>query len=365
MRVLLCSVLAVGLSWPSGIVAAAPPPTVVPPTASDAPPEGEVPLPPDATATDAGVADLVAEASEAWTQGDWGKVRGLLAVVVDDPGALSEPHIRTQVLLLLADATLNDATLDAAERRRVAASYLGRQMDADASWRMPPDIYTKALFDLYVEVSGERSRDEIDRCLADLMACRSDVKNEEQKYRELKRKYDDLEKAYAEQEVEVRDRVARSRLFAAIPFGAGHFYNGDRAIGAAFLSAELAVGITGLTLLLYRYLGDGCRRTRAFQRGSLVCTSSDLDSIRTRRKTEETMAWFFYGSMALDVVLAQIRFESFETVEVRRVPRSDLDNAEPGRRGKRRPTRKKTKASVRPTAGGHRHGANLGVSIRF
>lgn len=311
--------------------------------------------------------DAIAEASDAWTAGDWGKVRGLLEPMVDDPQALTEPHVRTQVLLLLADATLSDTTLEAAERRRLAASYLGRQMDADAAWRMPPDIYTKALFDLYVEVSGERSRDEIDRCLADLMACRSDVNNEQDKYAKLLEEHEDLKAKYAEQEVEVRDRVARSRVFAAIPFGAGHFYNGDRALGASFLSAELAFGITGLTLLLYRVIGDGCRRTRNFQRGSLVCTTDDLDSIERRRQAEEAMGWFFFGTLALDILLAQIRFESFETVEVRRVPRSTLEGGGGGPSGRRprRAPRKKPRASIRPTAGGGRSGASLGVSIRF
>ncbi|MBL4686921.1 MAG: hypothetical protein JKY37_20160 [Nannocystaceae bacterium] len=367
----------VGLCWPHGALAAAPTPDPGPEQ------EGElqsgdasidapiIDAPIDASTESSGVAphnvDAVAAASEAWAQGDWGKVRGLLEHLADDPDAFDEPHVRTQVLLLIADATLSDTSLELTERRLLASAYLGRQMDADPSWRMPPDIYTKALFDLYIEVSGERSRDETDRCQADLMACRADVKNEQHAYKKLLREHEALEKAHAEQLIEVRDRVARSRIFAAIPFGAGHFYNGDRALGATFLSAEVAFGIAGMSLLLYRVIRDGCRRRRNFQRGSLVCVNDDLDKIQARRKGEEAMGWFFFGTLALDIVLAQIRFQAVETVEVRRVPRRTLEADGPpgGRRARPRPIKKKARATVRPTAGGHRNGASLGVSIQF
>lgn len=371
MRVPLCIVVGLGLVVPNPILmrnAWAAPPADATPTAPDAADAEATDSGPDEAASDAAPLSTdqsIAQAADAWTRGDWPAVRALLEPLADDPNALVVGHVRTRVLLLLADATLSDTTMPLAERRRLTASYLNRQMDADESWRLPPDIYTKALFDLYIDVSGERSRNEIDRCRADLIACRSDVRNEQQLLVAEKKAHDQLKIDYREQKVEVRDRVARSRIFAAIPFGVGHFYNEDKGLGAAFLSAELAIGISGLTLLLYRTIADGCRRRRAFQRGSLVCNSDDLDSIQQRRRAEETMAWLFVGTVALDILLAQIRFEPFETVEVRQVPRSNLKGDGEPSGGRRRRPKKKPKATVRPTAGGSRNGASLGVSIRF
>jgi len=326
---------------------------------------------PDTEPTD--VPAIIDAASEAWAGGNWGVVQRLLEPLVDQPDLLAAPHMRTRALLLLADATLNDVptpdtAADRDERRQLAASYLDLQMDAQPDWRMPADIYTKDLFDLYVNVSVERSSDRLDACRADRIACRSDVRNEQGAYRKLAAEHAALQKAHEAQEIEVHDRVARSRVFAAIPFGAGHFYNGDRGLGAGFLSAEVALGVTGLSLLLYRVVGDGCRRNRGFQRGSLTCVNDDLDAIARRRKTEEVMGWMFLGSVIIDITLAQLRFKPVETVRKRRVPRSTLDGGEDAskiERPRKRGRDGKTQAVVRPTAGGTAHGASLGVSIQF
>ena len=376
MRIVVCSIVA--LAGAIGGSAHAAPPTTRPrqPPADIVAPDSAAAPERTAAPTDSSAMgsseDAVAAASEAWAKGRWLEVRRLLEPIVQDPNALAAPHLRTQALLLLADATLSntpvpDSPADAADRRRTAAAYLHRQMDADPGWRMPPDIYTKALFDLYVDVSGERSRDAVDKCRADRMACRSDVKNEQAAYRRLAAAHEQLKADYDEQEVEVRDRVARSRLFAAIPFGAGHFYNGDIRLGAGFLSVELASGLAGISLLLYRVAGDGCRRNRGFQRGSLTCAGSNTDAITRRRKTEEVMGWVFLGTVVFDLVLAQVRFKPIETVRVRRVPRSTLsgDEDEPPRRSRRTRPNKASRPTVRPSASGGPDGASLGISLRF
>ena len=383
MRVLLCSVLSGALALTGGPVWAAPGPA-----GEDAPPAPVVPGPSDDDDDDGDEGDegdslapedrneIVATASKAWTAGDWPEVRRLLEPLADDPEAMKVDFVRNQVLLLLADATLNDDTVgDEAERRRLAAAYLNREMDADSDFVLAPDLYTKLLFDLYVEVSANRNRDEINRCSADLMACKADVANERDAYAKLATEHAKLQAAFDEQEVEVRDRVARSRIFAAIPFGVGQFYNGDIALGATFVSVEVAFGATGLGLLLYRTINDGCRRTRGFQRGSLVCTNSNTDAVANRRQAEEAMGWFFIGTIALDILIAQLRFEPFETTEVRRVPRRELESGGSGGDSRRRRTRrgKKGKAgkkstrgpTFRPIVAGSPDGGQLGVSIRF
>lgn len=369
MRVLLCSVLGAALAIPAGPVWAAP--------ARPAPATEGEPAAPEEDAGDASQGDddapqdrdaILAAASDAWTDGNWSEVRRLLEPLVDDAEAMRIDFVRNQVLLLLADATLNDETLgDEAERRRLAAAHLNREMDADPDFVLAPDLYTKLLFDLYVEVSASRNRDEINRCSADLMACKADVANERDAYAKLAAQHADLQVQYDEQEVEVRDRVARSRIFAAIPFGVGQFYNGDIALGATFVSVEVAFGAAGLGLLLYRTLADGCRRSRGFQRGSLVCTNPDNEAVARRRQAEEVMGWFFLGTIALDILIAQLRFKDFEITEVRRIPRRELESEASGdnRRRNRRKPRKKTSATFRPIVSGSPDGGRLGVSIRF
>jgi hypothetical protein len=306
----------------------------------------------------------VEQAEAAWSRGDWTAVREALEPVATDPGRLQEPRTREKALCLLADATVNDAGLDEDDRRQQASEYLERLLDADPSWRLPPAIYSPELFELFTEVQDARNQRTSAQCEADRMACEADLADATADLEDLRERYDGLQKRYQDQEVEVRDRVARSRVFAAIPLGVGHFYNGDRVLGGVFLGAEAIIGGTGLGLILYRTVADGCRREQGFQRGSLVCANQDLDGILRRRKAEEAIGWVFLGSIALDVFLAQYRFRPFKTESVDRVPRRELDaggaSGDDRRRRDRRP-----RANVRPTAGGSRQGATFGLFFEF
>jgi hypothetical protein len=320
----------------------------------------------------------VAQAKAFWAKGQWGQVRATLEPLADDSTRLGDPALLERAMLILADATISDRRNDFSARRKLATPYLSRLMDADSTWRMSPDIYSPELYDLFVELQEERSRKIDANCQADLMACRSDRATDAEAHRDLQERYDALLKDHAEQDVEVRTRVARSRFLAAIPFGVGHFYNGslggprartDRALGATFLSAEVAFGGVGLGLILYRLIGDGCRRTKAFQRGSLLCVVEDdarKPAILKRRQAEEVLGWFFWGTMVLDVVLAQVRFRKFEEVSVNRVKRRDLESgAVDEQTPEHRPRRPRPRAKVRPTGALVPHGAGLGVSVNF
>ena len=309
-------------------------------------------------------AEAVEQAEARWSRGDWTGVREVLEPVATDPVRLQEPRIREKALCLLADATVNDSSLDEGERRQQAGDYLERLLDVDPSWRLPPAIYSPELFELFAEVQDARSQRTSAQCEADRMACEADLADASADLEELRTRYGELQRRYQDQEVEVRDRVARSRVFAAIPFGVGHFYNGDKVLGGVFLGAEAIIGGTGLGLILYRTVADGCRRQEGFQRGSLVCANQDLDSILRRRKVEEAIGWVFLGAIALDVVLAQYRFRPFKTESVDRVPRRELDAGGAAGDGRRRRDRK-PRGTVRPTAGGSRHGATFGFSLEF
>ncbi|MCA9711737.1 MAG: hypothetical protein KDK70_38230 [Myxococcales bacterium] len=311
--------------------------------------------------------EAVEQAEAAWSRGDWAGVRAVLEPVAEDSGRLGDPRLREKGLCLLADAIVNDAELDEQERRGMAATYLQLLLDADPDWRLPPAIYSPDLFELFVEVQDQRSQQTSKQCQTDLNACQADMAEKSAELEELRSRHVSLQQRYADQDVEVRRQVARSRVFAAIPFGIGHFYNGERALGGVMLGTELAVGAAGLTLILYRTIADGCRRQRGFQRGSLICSNRDIEGILRRRKAEELVGWVFLGSIALDIFLAQFRFKPFKTQTVERVPRRVLDaegdGSDGGPAGRRR--NRKPRAKVRPTAGGDRHGVSLGVSVRF
>jgi hypothetical protein len=136
------------------------------------------------------------------------------------------------------------------------------------------------------------------------------------------------------------------------------------------LAAEVAFGVTGLGLLLHRVTRLGCRRRSGFQAGSLSCDPradvSDETVVRLR-KAEETMAWFFLGTVALDIVLAQVRFKPFETTSVRRVKRKELEQggALPPEPRRKRRQRNKPRAKVRPAPAMIPSGGGLGVHVRF
>lgn len=310
--------------------------------------------------------EVVERAEQAWIRGDWATVQALLQPVATDPDRLEDKRLREKGLCLLADALVNDPDIDEQERDEQAGAYLEQLLDADPDWRLPPAIYSPNLFELFAKVQDRRSQQTSMQCEVDRNACEADLAATEADLEDLRKRHAALQQRFADQDVEVRDRIARSRVFASIPFGVGHFYNGDRVLGGIFLGLELAVGATGLAFITYRVVADGCRREAGYQRGSLICTNQDLDAILARRKAEEAIGWVFFGSIALDIFLAQYRFKPFKTQTVQRVPRRVLDaeGGETGRSPRRRRPRK-PRAKVRPTGGGGRHGVSLGVSVRF
>ena len=311
--------------------------------------------------------EAVEQAEMAWSRGDWPAVQALLRPLADDPERLQDERLREKGLCLLADALVNDPDLPEALRAEQAAAYLGQLLDADPDWRLPPAIYSPDLFELFAAVQDRRNQQTSMQCEADRNACEADLAATQADLEDLRQRHAALQQRFADQDVEVRDRVARSRVFAAIPFGVGHFYNGDRILGGVFLGTELALGAAGLTLIVYRVVADGCRREAGFQRGSVVCSSQDLDAILRRRLAEEAVGWVFYGSLVLDVVLAQYRFKPFKTQTVQRVPRRVLDaeSGEGGQAPRRRRSKPKPRPQVRPTGSGGRRGVSLGVSVRF
>ncbi len=308
--------------------------------------------------------DSAIEAAEsAWNRGDFLEVRGLLEPIADsDP--LSNRVEREKVLILLADATLSDSTLPGDERQVRATGHLTRLMNENNRWRLPRKVYSPELYDLYLDVREQRLAEAGSQCEADKLACEADADAVGAQLDDTERDLAALQTKYDAQEVAVGEK--RTRALALVPLGISHFLNGDRAIGAGFLAAEAAFGIAGISLLIVRATVDGCRRTRNFQAGSLVCSNprgdSSAEDVVRRRKAEEAMAWMFVGTIAFDILIAQLRFKEFEITDS--VPRSELQTETPGARRKRRRA-DKPRATVTPKAGASPRGASLGVRVRF
>jgi hypothetical protein len=321
-------------------------------------------------------ADVVGQAKTAWQDGDWSRVRQLLEPMVLDEQHMQDQQFREQALPYLADATLNDETLDADMSERLAASYLDRILAGNPQWRLPQGVYTPELGVLLNKRLQALSSADSAQCSAERNACRADLSESESSEAALQNDYAVLDLEHQRQDVELITEVKRSRAWALLPFGVGHFYNGtvseggdatpeerrNIALGATFLVSEAAFGATGLGLLLWRTSAAGCTRD-GFSSGSLTCDYSHPDArarVLVRRKTEEVMGWLFLGTMAVDILVAQLLFKPVSVVSVDTVPRSELDGvADP------KPRAKRPRASVRPTPAVIVGGGGMGIDVRF
>lgn len=354
MRLLACS-LALGVAVASP-VHARPPTTPAPPLV----PTTEV--------------DKVNAAIQAWTQGNWARVRALLEPMLVDGRKLGDPLLEEAALRYLSDATLQDPDI-APVSQEWATGYIKRLLASSPDWRPPADTHSKAFYDLYNSLREERDRSSFNMCKGERAACIADLDELKVRHSALGRDHEQLRKAYERQEVEVVEKVARNRAVALVPFGVGHFYNGRKGLGAAFLAGELAIGAAALGLFITRV--TSCQRSNGYQPGSLTCDLPESSGLALRN-AEQAMGTIFLGAMALDIVLAQILFRPFTTVKRVRVPRSELkgddDDAggkKPGKApaGKPGPRSSELRRSdilqVAPAPTFVPGGGGLGVKIRF
>lgn len=268
--------------------------------------------------------EKVDAAIKAWSSGDWTRVRTLLEPLVQGDRNLAEASSNEAALRYLADATLQDeATLDAPIRTELATGYIERLLASSPEWR-PPDIHSRQFYALYNTLREKRDRVASENCISERAECQADKEELTSRYTKLQNDFAVLQKAFGEQEVEVREKVARNRAVALIPFGVGHFYNGRKGLGAAFLASEIVFGGVGLGLFIARTFN--CTRTNGYRPNSLQCDGrGDGQPVVDRRNAEQTMGLLFLGTIALDIVLAQVTFRPFLTVKSTRVRRQDLE----------------------------------------
>jgi hypothetical protein len=331
--------------------------------------------------------EKVEAAIRAWSTGDWARVRILLEPLIQGDRSLAEPLDNEKALRYLADATLNDeATLDAPIRNELATGYIQRLLASSDDWRPPEDIHGKQFYVLYNKLREQRDTAKARVCIGELASCDADKAETSARLARLQGDYATLKAAYDGEEVEVREKVARNRAVALIPFGVGHFYNGRKGLGAAFLASELVFGGVGLGLFIARSF-NCAREGLSFKPGALTCQGEGAGtSVVRQRNAEQAMGLFFLGAVALDIVLAQVTFRPFLTTKSSRMRRQDLDdNGDPDASNapRRRPGRNgKGKAGTTPSPPSGRvrtrdilrvspapayipGGAGFGVSLRF
>ncbi|MGB1013938.1 MAG: hypothetical protein ACPG4T_07385 [Nannocystaceae bacterium] len=308
----------------------------------------------------------VETALAAWEKGRWIEVRGLLDPLVQGGRKLKDPILHEKALRHLADATLSDESIDAELRTQLAAAYIDRLLAEDPEWRPPEGIHNATLYSMAADLRSQRDRIQFDLCLAERAACAADREDLQERYKDLSLKHENLKTAYAEQEVEVRETVARNRAIALVPFGVGNFYNGHKGIGATFLTAEIILGGIGIGLFSYRQVN--CSRQLD---GVLDCRGESAPYV-ARRNAEQFFGGAIIAALVADVVVAQIMFKPYKSQEVRRVKRSELtdkDGRPPPRRKprKRRNKRKadRDKLQARPVPTFLPGGAGMGMSFRF
>ncbi|MCY1006046.1 hypothetical protein OV079_10830 [Nannocystis pusilla] len=154
MRLLACS-LALGVAVASP-VHARPPTTPAPPLV----PTTEV--------------DKVNAAIQAWTQGNWARVRALLEPMLVDGRKLGDPLLEEAALRYLSDATLQDPDI-APVSQEWATGYIKRLLASSPDWRPPADTHSKAFYDLYNSLREERDRSSFNMCKGERAACIADL----------------------------------------------------------------------------------------------------------------------------------------------------------------------------------------------
>ncbi len=311
-------------------------------------------------------------AIEAWARGDWSQVRARLEPMLQGGRSLEDPLLTETALRYLADATLQDPNIGLDLRKQLAGGYVDRLLDADPDWRPPEATHGTEFENLVADKREKRDRDRLDVCEAQAVGCQADLEDLQVRHKQLKKNYVDLEENFGKQEVEIREIVARNRAIALVPFGVGHFYNGNTALGATFLAAEAAVGATGLALLITRI--QGCERVdNPDAQETIRCDTSSAgksqDQWVLHRNAETFFGYAFITLLVVDIVIAQILFDPYRVETTRRVTRDELERESAAGEEPKRPRRNRKQAHgtlrPRPIPTLLRGGAGFGVSLRF
>lgn len=251
-------------------------------------------------------------AVEHWQKGQYSKARALLNAFQQQAHPNVDPATLEVALRYMADCALLDESLDESRRISIATDAMAQLINQDARWTPPPGVHSAEFYTLAKKQRALKKTQHATSCVAERQACSAELAQLSHDRSQLLVQQKQMQEALDHQIVVIEDRVARNRAVALIPGGIGHFYNGRRKLGLAFLGTELALGASALSLLLYRVYGLGCRRTKGFAPGSLRCDVAEDKAQLTHRvrNAEQVMGLLFFGSLLADIVVAQITFKA-------------------------------------------------------
>ena len=151
-------------------------------------------------------------------------------------GSLKDPGLIKQARMYWA------AVMISLKRNPEANSIFEKLLLDDASFEPDPLSFPGSVIDAFIETRA-KMRDRLSAAAADQAKRDAErrAREETEKKREIAR-VKALEKMASEETV----THTHSRWIALVPFGAGQFQNGQRALGWAFLSAEVALVGAGL-----------------------------------------------------------------------------------------------------------------------
>lgn len=306
-------------------------------------------------------------AQAAYREGDWAKTEALLT-----------PHLEA-LRLQFPDGTALDAALiylDTAYRLESAElptmappearDELLRALVENAPFsRLTPAMYGESTYEAFARMQRTLEDEAAKLCKFEVAACNADAASLQAEFARLREDHEQLSTEFEQQEVEVRDFGVRTRAFALLPFGLGHFYNNRPKLGASFLATEVAFGATALGLLLTRVVKYNCARTAGFKSSSLDCDIQDTPSNRRQilavRQSEEVFAWLFLGAVVSDIITSQILFKPYGELRRRTVPRKELEDGDaPAGATSSRGTFK-----LRPQSSVSRRGLTIGLTLDF
>ncbi|KIG12290.1 hypothetical protein DB30_01631 [Enhygromyxa salina] len=319
---------------------------------------------PAAPGTSSDVKVRIDRAIEAWRKGDWTEVRDLLEPIIRESD-IDDEFQRESALRYLAEATLLDEGLEQTERAEQAQLYITRLLDSSPDWAPPSGLHGRPFYELVARVRSERDAQLAEACRGRLLACEADLTELSVDYRAAQDKIGALQEDLANEDVFLTEVVKRNRGLALLPFGVGHFTNGNPGIGGGFLALELVAGGAALGLLIYRSTVFGCVRTDGFNPKSLECKADNIreqdiparqDAVETIRSAETIMGWVFVSSIVLDLTLAQVLFKPIEVIERGKKTRRELDAELEATEAEAAPKRKKSGSSEGPPSPGQSPG---------
>jgi hypothetical protein len=231
-----------------------------------------------------------------------------LVAILDPTNGAHDPQVITQARMYLGAVMLAKGKPDQ------ASQVFEKMILDDPTYEPDPLSFPTAAIDLFIDTRA-RLRERLNA------EAQERVKREaERRAKEEEKKRKDAARTALLEKMATEEKVTEthSRWVAMVPFGAGQFQNGERALGWTFLGLESALVIG--TLVCYPiYVTDLQYRTEAYNAGDRVRANEYISRANTVRIVDLSLAGAFAFVAAVGVLEAQITFIPQKVEEKKRV----------------------------------------------